>query len=100
MFSPPFIIAAPKPGSAFAEDLNFRRTIVPILLTMGVALAWLRRIWLWCFLDEDSPLKSAGLLFPITLAVVGVSPLTGGFGGGEYVSGEGAVAGPRLGLAG
>ena len=88
VFSPRRSLPRPKPV-AFYANLNFRRTIVPILLTMGVALPGCA-IW-WCFLDEDSPLKSAGLLFPITLAVVGVVLLAGGF---EYVSGEGAVAGP------
>jgi uncharacterized membrane protein YidH (DUF202 family) len=50
--------------------MGFRRTIIPILLTMGVALPACA-VW-WCALDEDSPLKLLGLRFPITLAVVGV----------------------------
>jgi hypothetical protein len=72
--SPEVFVHRPAPPRAprlpLYARMGFRRTIIPILLTMGVALpacaAW------WCTLDEDSPLKLLGLRFPITLAVVGV----------------------------
>jgi hypothetical protein len=50
--------------------LSFRQTLIPILLTMGVALPGCA-VW-WLFLDPDSPLKSATVWFPITLAVIGL----------------------------
>jgi hypothetical protein len=66
---------APRPRAAPAlyARLNFRRTMIPILLTMGLALPACA-IW-WCFLDEDSPLKSLSIAYPITLAVVGIALL-------------------------
>jgi hypothetical protein len=69
-------VFAPRPmlpplkREAFYASIGFRRTVIPILLTMGVALPGCA-IW-WCFLDQDSPLKTAGLRFPITLAVGGI----------------------------
>jgi hypothetical protein len=57
------------PATPLYARLSFRRTIIPILLTMGVALpvcaGW------WFSLDKDAPLRSIGLRFPITLAVIG-----------------------------
>ena len=50
--------------------LSFRRTIIPILLTMGVALPGCA-IW-WFTLDEDAPLRLIGLRFPITLTLIGI----------------------------
>jgi hypothetical protein len=77
------IVPAPDPGALAHRPprkraksqplyarLSFRRTLIPILLTMGVALPGCA-IW-WCFLDADSPLKSISISFPITLAAVGL----------------------------
>jgi hypothetical protein len=52
------------------RTLAFRRTIIPILLTLGVSLPALAG-W-WCLLDRDAPLKQTGAVVPITLLVVGV----------------------------
>jgi hypothetical protein len=63
--------APPRPKKIpLHARLSFRRTIIPILLTMGVALPACA-VW-WMMQDEDSPLKLLGLRFPITLTVVGV----------------------------
>ena len=64
---------APRRESLY-RTLAFRRTIIPILLTLGVSLPALAGGWL--MLDPDSTLKSApqlaGPLVPVTLVVVGV----------------------------
>ncbi|HEX3356717.1 MAG TPA: hypothetical protein VHS31_07005 [Tepidisphaeraceae bacterium] len=54
----------------FYARLSFRQTIIPILLTLGVAFPACA-IW-WLMQDEDSPLKSVGLGIPITMAFVGL----------------------------
>ena len=50
--------------------LTFRRTIIPILLTMGIALPGCA-VW-WAIQDEDSPLKSLGVKFPLTFVGLGL----------------------------
>src|SRR5207253_2988436 len=52
------------------KSLASRRTIIPILLTLGVSLPALAG-W-WCLLDRHAPLKQTGPVVPITLLVVGV----------------------------
>lgn len=61
---------APAKRDPFYARLSFRRTIIPILLTMGVALPGCA-IW-WLLQEEDSPLKSLGWQFPATLTVIGI----------------------------
>jgi hypothetical protein len=50
--------------------LSFRRTIIPILLTLGVSLpicgAW------WLMLDEDHPLRGLSIGYPILIVATGV----------------------------
>ena len=47
--------------------------MIPILLMMGVALPG-SSIW-WLIQDQDSPVKSLGWPFPITLVVIGLVSL-------------------------
>jgi hypothetical protein len=58
------------PRTPFYARLSFRRTIIPILLTMGVALPGCA-VW-WLSQDEDSPARALGLKFPLTFALVGL----------------------------
>jgi hypothetical protein len=67
----PAVFAARKPTAALqASSLHFRRTLIPILLTFGVALPAIG-IW-WFTLDSESPIKVLGLVFPITLMALGI----------------------------
>src|SRR5205085_11901771 len=68
---PPQVDESSRP---FYARLNFRRTLIPILLTLGVALPVLGG-W-WFALDQDSPLRGVGLGLPTTLIAVGVILLT------------------------
>ena len=61
---------APAKRVGFYARPGFRRTIIPVLLTMGVALPGCA-IW-WLMQEEDSPLKSLGWQFPVTLTVIGI----------------------------
>ena len=54
---------------SFFRTLFFRRTIIPVLLTMGLALPAIA-VW-WFLLDQDAPLKQTGPILPLTLLVVG-----------------------------
>jgi len=47
--------------------------MIPILLTMGVALPGSAIFWL--LQDEDSPMRLLGWKFPITLSLVGLALL-------------------------
>jgi hypothetical protein len=67
----PEAFIARKPTSHIhGPSLEFRRTLIPILLTFGIALP-ATAIW-WFTLDNERPLKVLGLFFPITLIVLGV----------------------------
>jgi hypothetical protein len=57
----------------FYQQLAFRRTIIPILLTMSVALPACA-VW-WFMQGQDSPIRSLGLKFPITFLVLGLISL-------------------------
>jgi hypothetical protein len=66
----PEAFIARKPASHIhGPSLEFRRTLIPILLTFGVALP-ATGIW-WFTLDSERPLKVLGLFFPITMMVLG-----------------------------
>jgi hypothetical protein len=65
-----FIARKPTTITTHGPSLEFRRTLIPILLTFGVALP-LTGIW-WFTLDSERPLKVLGLFFPITMMVLGV----------------------------
>ncbi len=66
----PEAFIARKPTSHIhGPSLEFRRTLIPILLTFGVALP-ASGIW-WFTLDAESPIKVLGLFFPITMMVLG-----------------------------
>lgn len=61
----------PKPArrAPFYKSLSFRRTIIPILLTMGVALPALASGWF--MLDRDAPLKQTGVVVPLAFFITG-----------------------------
>lgn len=66
----PDVFIPKKPTIAVhGPSLEFRRTLIPILLTFGVALP-ATGIW-WFTLGPESPIKVLGLFFPITLMVLG-----------------------------
>jgi hypothetical protein len=67
---PEAFIARKPVAHVHGPSLEFRRTLIPILLTFGVALP-ATGIW-WFTLDSDRPLKVLGLFFPITMMVLGV----------------------------
>jgi hypothetical protein len=50
--------------------LGFRRTMIPILLTLGLALP-VTAIW-WMIQEDDSPIRELGWQFPVTLTVIGI----------------------------
>jgi len=52
------------------ETLRTRRTIVPILLTLGVMLPILGGLWF--VTDEDSPFRALSIFVPIGLIVAGL----------------------------
>jgi hypothetical protein len=52
-----------------ARSIFFRRTIIPVLLTVGLMLPILSLLWLGTGLD--SPLRRIGAWLPITLAILG-----------------------------
>ena len=58
------------PRQPFYMRMSFRRTIIPILLTMGVALPGCA-VW-WMMQDEDSPARGLGIKFPLTFTFVGL----------------------------
>jgi hypothetical protein len=70
--APSAVTTSSKPAvrrEPFFRALGFRRTIIPILLTLGVALPGLA---IWYFtMDQDAPLKQLGLAFPISLLSIG-----------------------------
>lgn len=51
------------------QSLNFRRTLVPILLTLGVLLPALGGFWF--FTDDDSPFKLLHIAVPVGLIFLG-----------------------------
>jgi hypothetical protein len=51
------------------RSLQLRRTLIPILLTLGVCLP-LIAAW-WFTLDSDAPLKEIGAAFPWALLAIG-----------------------------
>ncbi|HTL30013.1 MAG TPA: hypothetical protein VL282_12360 [Tepidisphaeraceae bacterium] len=65
----PAVFVPKKTTTTRGPSLDFRRTLIPILLTFGIALPAIG-IW-WFTLDDDSPLRVIGLLFPITMLVLG-----------------------------
>jgi hypothetical protein len=67
--APEFFIAKKPMGAVHGPSLQFRRTLIPILLTFGVALP-ATGIW-WFTLGPESPIKVLGLFFPITTMVLG-----------------------------
>jgi hypothetical protein len=66
---PEAFIARKTTPAIHGPSLEFRRTLIPILLTFGVALP-ATGIW-WFTLDSESPIKVLGLLFPMTMMVLG-----------------------------
>jgi hypothetical protein len=68
--TPPRAASTRPTRESLYRRLSFRRTIIPILLTQGVALPALAA-W-WFLLDQDSPLKAVGLVLPLTLLAVGI----------------------------
>jgi hypothetical protein len=68
--APDAFVARKPAASVHGPSLEFRRTLIPILLTFGVALP-ATGIW-WFTLDSESPIKVLGLFFPITMMVLGV----------------------------
>jgi hypothetical protein len=67
---PAVFVSKKSAVSLHGPSIEFRRTLIPILLTFGVALP-ATGIW-WFTLDSESPIKVLGLFFPITLMVLGV----------------------------
>src|SRR5690349_14714427 len=66
----PEVFIPKKPAIALhGPSLEFRRTLIPILLTFGVALP-ATGVW-WFTLGPESPIKVLGLFFPITMLVLG-----------------------------
>ena len=66
---PEVFIARKHAATVHGPSLEFRRTLIPILLTFGVALP-ATGIW-WFTLDSESPIKVLGMVFPITMMVLG-----------------------------
>ena len=66
---PEAFIARKPAGAILGPSLEFRRTLIPILLTFGVALP-ATGIW-WFTRDSESPIKVLGIFFPITMMVLG-----------------------------
>ena len=52
------------------QSLRVRRTIVPILLTLGLLLPLLGALWF--LTDDDSPFRALNIAVPISLIAVGV----------------------------
>jgi hypothetical protein len=52
------------------SKLRFRQTMIPILLTMGIALPGCA-VW-WGFLDRDEPIRQISIGYPICLAGIGI----------------------------
>jgi hypothetical protein len=68
------VLARAKPRlstrrTPYVKTLHFRRTIIPVLLMLGVSLPALAIYWLT--IDKDSLLRSTGAALPIVLASVG-----------------------------
>jgi hypothetical protein len=65
--------AAPDQHTRLLARVNTRRTFIPILLTLGVAFP-LVGLW-WFTRGLDSPLRLAGVAFPVSMFIVGATML-------------------------